>query len=214
MQTISQKSLNDLMYYRTIPVFRYDINYPFFTTTCSSSAANSINSHYASLAKQKESYCRNTLFPQAAENAQFIQVNYPPFNTYEFHMTYEVTYNSNCITSLYLEEYTFMGGAHGATVRTSDTWDFRSGNKMELKDFFKHNPNYRQDLENWIIHQISQKTKDNQTAYFDDYAKLVKDTFQPDSFYLIPQGIIIYFQQYDIAPYASGIPEFLIPFPQ
>ncbi|MFU2363539.1 MAG: RsiV family protein, partial [Clostridiales bacterium] len=36
------------------------------------------------------------------------------------------------------------------------------------------------------------------------------ETINFDSYYLTPKGIVIYFQQYDIAPYSSGLPEFLI----
>ena len=56
------------------------------------------------------------------------------------------------------------------------------------------------------------KTK-NGATYFDDYAKLIQNTFNPDSFYLFPGGVVIYFQQYDIAPYATGLPEFVLPVP-
>jgi len=48
--------------------------------------------------------------------------------------------------------------------------------------------------------------------YFDDYEKNVANYFNPKSFYLVPDGIVIYFQQYEIAPYASGIPQFTIPY--
>ena len=48
--------------------------------------------------------------------------------------------------------------------------------------------------------------------YFEDYCKLVLDSFNPEQFYLVPRGntydLVIYFQQYDIAPYSTGIPTF------
>ncbi|MFV0239920.1 MAG: RsiV family protein [Lacrimispora sphenoides] len=36
--------------------------------------------------------------------------------------------------------------------------------------------------------------------------------FNINGFFIKPSGIVIYYQQYDIAPYVRGIPEFLFPF--
>ncbi|MEM5769578.1 MAG: RsiV family protein, partial [Bacillota bacterium] len=36
-------------------------------------------------------------------------------------------------------------------------------------------------------------------------------TWNPCSFYMVPEGLAVYFQQYDIAPYVMGIPVFVIP---
>ena len=95
-----------------------------------------INEYYASAAKDLEFYCRTTLYPRAVENARYIPSNRPPFNSYELIVKYHVPYNINCITSLYFDQYTFMGGAHGETLRKSSTWDFCSGRQLQLSDFY------------------------------------------------------------------------------
>ena len=124
MQTITELTLNDSMFYRNIPVFTYHITYPSFSTTCVLAAAQAANTYYMQLAKTTEQYCRTVLYPQAVESARYIPANYPPFNRYTLDMTYHITYNSGCITSLYMDTYTYMGGAHQELKRTSDTWDF------------------------------------------------------------------------------------------
>ena len=50
--------------------------------------------------------------------------------------------------------------------------------------------------------------------YFDDYQDLIKKNFNPQSFYLTPNGLVIYYQQYEVGPYAAGIIEFTIPYEQ
>ena len=45
---------------------------------------------------------RDRLYPQAAEDARYIEDNIPPFHTYEFNIAYTVPLNYGCITSLYL----------------------------------------------------------------------------------------------------------------
>lgn len=164
MQRIEKKMRSDTLHFNDIPVLKYTIEYPSFRSTCNQRAVDTINEYYTSLAKRKEQYCRQFLYPQAVETARYIQENTPPFHYYEFYMTYKITWNKGCITSLYIDEYTYLGGAHGSTIRTSDTWDFSAGRRLYLKD----------------------------------------------SFYLTQDGVVLYFQQYDIAPYAAGFPEFMI----
>ena len=110
------------------------------------------------------------------------------------------------------DQYTYTGGAHGSTIRTSDTWDFSSGRYLTLADFYPHNPAYREGIFRILDQQVKAREKDSPSTYFDDYQALIRSTFKPESFFATPKGIVIYFQQYDIAPYSTGIPEFLIPF--
>lgn len=212
MQTITPRSLRSTLYCRDIPVLKYNIQYPSFTTTCSQEAAQSVNLYYADLANSMERYVQNILYPLAAESARYIQTNDPPFHSYEFEMSCRVTYNSGCITSLYLEQYSFLGGAHGATVRTSDTWDFMTGRQLQLGDFYSSVPGYEEDIREWIVSQISQILVNSPSTFFEDYVQRVHDSFKPESYYLSQDGLVVYFQQYDIAPYATGLPEFTLPY--
>ena len=65
-----------------------------------------------------------------------------------------------------------------------------------------------------IVEQIDQEAKLGEEVfpYFENYSALVKENFNPKSFYLEDRGVIIYFQTYEIAPYSSGIREFLLPY--
>ena len=212
MQKIRKKTLKDILFYNDIAVFTYKIDYPFFLTTCSTSAARGINTYYAAKAEKLEQYCRTVLYDEAVESARYIQKNYPPFHSYELEETYTVTYNERCITSLYTEQYTYMGGAHGATERRSDTWDFRSGRRIALSDFYPGNNDVSDRIKDCIEEQTAQRLKAAPSTDFDNYTELIRKNFHMENYYLNPDGIVIYFQQYDIAPYSSGLPEFELPF--
>ena len=214
MQTISPNTLSSILYYKDIPVFRYSIRYPVFTSDCSRAAAARINAHYADLAAGKEDYCRTVLYPQAVEAARYIQDNHPPFEMYGFTTDYEVTFNSGCITSLYTDESAYMGGAHGSVTRSSDTWDFASGKRLQLGDFYPGQPFFSQGIIQQIENQAALVIKSSGSPYYEDYPALLYSAFRADSFFLTQDGVVIYYQQYDIAPYGAGIPEFLIPFSQ
>ena len=208
MQTITEKILNDTMLYGNIPVFTYHIAYPSFSTTCVLSAAQTANIYYMQLAENTEQYCRTVLYPQAVESARYITSNHPPFNRYTLDMNYQITYNSGCITSLYMDTYTYMGGAHQELKRTSDTWDFSSGRQLHLDDISPLTPAALTGLQTAIEQQIAERLKESPGAYFEDYPYLLRNKFNQNHFFLRPGYIVIYYQQYEIAPYATGIPEF------
>ena len=212
MQTITQRVLSDTVYSKGTAVLTYTIRYPYFSTTCSEAAALSINAFYSTAARKTEEYCRTVLASQASVQAEYAKKDNYPFFGYEFISAYTVTWNSGCMTRLYTDQYTYTGGAHGSTIRTSDTWDFSSGRYLTLADFYPHNPAYREGIFRILDQQVKAREKDSPSTYFDDYPALIRSTFKPESFFATPKGIVIYFQQYDIAPYSTGIPEFLIPF--
>lgn len=212
MQKVYNKVLRDTMFYHDIPVLTYEINFPFFETTCSPSAANRINSYYEIKAKKAEDDCRTNLYPQAVQAAQYIPSNVPPFHSYEFLVSYHTTFNKGCIASLYTEQYTYFGGAHEATVRNSDTWNFCTGTQIELEEFFPGVQAFPDQLFFRIKKQIEARLKESPASFFDDYFQLLQENFHAENFYITPTAVVIYYQQYEIAPYASGIPEFMFPF--
>lgn len=114
--------------------------------------------------------------------------------------------------SVYIDKYEFTGGAHGSTVRSSDTWELSSGTNIPLYTFFKRGTDYERLLTEEIIKQAEYNMKQNPGIYFDDYKNLILKNFNQQNFYLTPQGLVIYYQQYDIAPYSTGIVEFTIPY--
>jgi len=126
---------------------------------------------------------------------------------YEVYRNFAVTLNAYNINSLYIDEYTFTGGAHGSTIRTSQNWNLIYGSMFQLYTMFPNNPYFMID----ILKIINEEIAKNPEIYFENTCNLVLDTFNPTSFYLTPYGIVIYFMQYDIAPYSTGIPTFIIP---
>lgn len=212
MQNITNQTLTDTMLYQDVPVLTYTIHYPYFTTNCSQAAAMHVNNYYKYQVRQKEDYCRNVLYKEAVEQATYATDHEFPFNKYEFLSVYTVTYNNDCVTSLYSDQYTYLGGAHGNTVRDSQTWDFQTGYQLSLSDYFPNNQTFTQDIISEINKQITEREKQDPSTYFEDFPSLVRGNFNLEGFYVTPDGIVIYYQQYDIAPYSTGIPEFFFPF--
>ena len=104
----------------------------------------------------------------------------------------------------------FLGGAHGNTKREGQNWNLQTGRQIALKDLFPDNPYYIIDILKEINHQIASQIENGENQYFDNYCQLVQENFRLENFYIVSEGVIIFFNQYEIAPYSSGIPTFKI----
>jgi len=116
---------------------------------------------------------------------------------------YRLTYNVRGIVSLFTDIYTFTGGAHGSTVRTGYTFDLKNGRDRSLGDFM--GPDWQSVAKSAIVPQINARSED-----FFEESRQGRFEINPGQFYLTPKGVVVFFQQYEIAPYSSGIPEFTI----
>ncbi len=126
---------------------------------------------------------------KAQENGEFS-------NFYATDASYEVKLNNSKYLSILQSIYTYTGGAHGMTVRYSMTTDKQTGKAIELKDLFRSNDyiNYLNKLalnQNKDIHLFQPVTLTGQ-----------------ENFYLTDDGLVIYYQLYEVAPYAAGFVEY------
>ncbi len=205
-------TLSDTITNNNNNILSYKINYPEFISSTNPSALDCINSYYRNKAYKLRDYTKNNLLPDALMLSKYNTTQDYPIFEYEVISDFNISYADNCIISLYTDEYIYSGGAHGNTTRSAETWIFLNCKQLTLDYFFANNPTYIEDIQSNILHQISQQIDNNQGYYFSDYPTLVKQTFNPSNFYLTPSNIIIYFGEYDIAPYASGIVEFKLPY--
>ena len=202
------------MQYRGTTVLKYQLEYPQFASRFFQSAVRHMNRYYRQMTLELKRYCRMVLYPQAVEQMRFSRQNGYEFFPYEADQECYLTLNKDCTASLYCDQYQFTGGAHGSTRRRSDTWNLKTGNRILLQDImpYQNQKDRKQFLTDIIYQEIEMQNQKGDGTYFEDYEQKVQETFQASNFYLKPSGMVIYFQQYDIAPYSSGIPEFLIPY--
>ena len=120
---------------------------------------------------------------------------------------YIVHYQKNNILSLSVFYYWYSLGAHGCTVQEVYNLNLANGEEIYLQEILKEKKDYLEIINREIKRQIQL----NPDAYFDDGA-VFKSISKEQLFYLIEDGIVIYFGLYEIAPYSSGIRYFKIPF--
>lgn len=121
---------------------------------------------------------------------------------YEFIQSFAVTYNREGILSVVTDKYGYTGGAHGGTFRDGMTFSLKDGKQLGLADVLKAAPDYKQKLDAIL----KQKTK---KVTFDEKGAGLSET---PGFYVSEGGITIFYQQYEIAPYAAGLPTYTISF--
>ncbi len=210
--TINMREINCTLKYDNIEILTLNIKYPIINISYNPRAEENINNQISMQVNEYIEYASDTLYNHAINTYTDSLKNNFPFHSYEAYMVYTITYNDNCFLSLYTDKYEYTGGAHGNTIRTSNTWELCTGQNIYLYCFFKPYTDYTHMLIQEIIAQAEENLKENPFIYFDDYKNLIIKNFNPHSFYMSPDGITIYYQQYDIAPYSTGIVEFTIPY--
>ncbi len=209
---VREKVIQQNMYYKDQSIVKYTIKYPQFISTHYQVFLDKLNSFYRTRALMYERSNIMNLYQMAMVDYEYSIANDFPVRQSEAYVDFEVTYNQNCAISIYFDQYEYAGGAHGLTIRSSDTWNIKRSKKIELSDLYPQRNKLKDYLAGIIISQIDAGYEPGNSIYFEDYAKLVNENLKINNFYLTPEGVVIYFQQYDIAPYSSGIPTFVIPY--
>lgn len=131
-----------------------------------------------------------------------------PFLKHGAGSDYTVRYNKNNILSITMELSQYTGGAHGGAVKIGYNIDLKTGKILLLPDIFEEGFDYKGVISSEILKAIEK----DKNAYFQGAAATVKGINENRPYYIEDGNIVIYFGQYEIAPYAAGMPEFKIPF--
>lgn len=111
-------------------------------------------------------------------------------------MRYKTHYVGADRLSFELLTYVYSGGAHGMTQVTGWNYDLKTGEKGSFARWFDYRPSE-------INRSVFAHAHANQVFLFGDFKGV---TAYPQNFYLNENGKpVVVFQQYEIAPYSSGV---------
>jgi hypothetical protein len=118
-------------------------------------------------------------------------------------------YSSNeDVLSTYLTSYNYTGGAHGMTYLSPFTVNRKTGECYStLGSLFTEPEAGKKQITEKILAQIKAKPDE----YFPEAEKTVQDKNGDFHFYIEGDNLVVYFDLYDIAPYAAGIQYFKFP---
>lgn len=195
--TISSRAVKNDSDYMSV-----DLNIPVINGLADQEIQSALNTRFEKDAMDLQ----DKLKAEIDSYVKYNQENGFPIRPYELMTKYQECYQNTALLSLYVDYYQFTGGAHGATDRRPYNIDLKTGQDVALKDLFQSGYDYKTVINSKINEQIAAQPD----IYFsgDMGFKGITD----DQRYYIQDGfLVVYFSQYEIAPYASGIPEFKIP---
>ncbi len=185
-----------------------DYTLPFFPDAAPDSAGAIISAYYAEL--MDELIAEGPAYLEWAQTEyNEAGVNYP----YADEDSYEETFRDDACISFLRQHYSYAGGAHPSTVLFAETFRVADGFRVSANDLFSvEQGTWRPAVIQAIRDQMAEQGWEN---YYEEYTtEAIDAVFQPDQFYLTEDGIVWFFQAYDVAPYAAGIPTFTIPYDQ
>ncbi|MBB5356427.1 hypothetical protein HNR43_002411 [Anoxybacillus mongoliensis] len=188
----------------TNELMEVDFNIPIVSGSINQSFQRQVNR----LLRKESLDLKREVEKQARENMAISKKEGFPYRLHAAVSNYEVTYNQRGILSIPVTLYSYTGGAHGMTVKVPNNFDFHTGKSLQLSDLFKKGTNYKQVIIDEVIAQI----KKENDLYFDNAIAVVQKMPNGQPYYMTKDGIVVYYGLYEIAPYAAGIREFLIPF--
>ena len=135
-----------------------------------------------------------------------------PVQGWQIERIMKVKNQSAKILAIEYSDYSYLGGAHPNSFLTYSNYNLENGEQVSLDDCF--NKDYVEQL-NSIGEKIFRQQKNltsksdlNSEGYWFDENKFELN----DNFAIIQNGLLFYFNAYDIAPYAMGSTELIIPY--
>lgn len=155
-----------------------------------------------------------TLLDNAAKD--FAEFEKEGFSTgYEYDISFGPIYQTDKLLTYSFTEYSYTGGAHGGTSFIQQTFDKADGKALTAGEIFEQSKiaEVIQLVKQGLAEQyFSDELKDGTTLA--DLLLIDPDTLalpaQSPSF--VKDGIDFVYQQYEIAPYAAGMPACVIPY--
>ena len=207
------------------PYVTFDVKYPYFKN-----ADANFNSNIENLLKGKIDDHKKTSqeYWQARIDTETKGENIPNVPSQDdklsFFSDFTIVQSNSTDISFVLNYGGFSGGAHGYENNVSYNYDIKNKKNITLKNLFPNDPQYltsistvsREYLKKQFA-SISEEDKKNSTPealkeYVDNMVKMIESGTEPtvenfSVFTFTPDKVKIYFAQYQVGPYAIGMPE-------
>lgn len=193
------------------------INIPLAKTN--TAAADSINKRVFSVVKElvqldekplsKEDY--SLLMESFIASYEEVKNEFPESTFgWEAAIAGEVKYESESLINIEIEHYTFTGGAHGYSGLQSLLIDPKTGNLIPNECLFQNLDGLKRMAEEKFRnkYQIPLQGSINQTGYSFPNQEFVL----PKNIFYTRDGLLLHYNQYEIASYAEGAKNLFLPF--
>lgn len=133
-----------------------------------------------------------------------IELGIPNEQEYSLEITYDKKEYKEYVTYI-LYTTVYLGGAHPNT--TIETFTYKNGKRIEIMDVIS-----KEELS-----KISNYVKKELLSHPGSVSDMIEEGTVPDyqnyrNFYYNDRGLVFIFEQYQVAPYSSGIIEVIVPY--
>jgi len=181
------------------------IKYPQVKGLSSKKAEHKINTTLQKGAKVANQHRLKLLADEKEAKAKWTS-SQGPWRPYEYVFTYKVPINDAGKLSVVYYEYVYTGGAHGMTTGTTFNFDLNTGDQVQLSKLINGN---EKSIQEYTYQQLQKKysgyvliKSPNEIVLNDKNRLWVFDQ----------EGIKIIFSEYEVAAYAAGMPEIVVPY--
>lgn len=190
--------------------YKLDVHYPQIESTVLNTQSKSFNQAMDRMVNEEIVEFKKRIIDNSATSRKLPK----EVANNEFHMEYNATAfevdKQTVISIKFNEEITMAGAAHPMHAIEVFNYNLTTGKEVRLADVFKTNSTYLD-----VFSQVSRKELMDKVQN-DDSKTLVEGTApQAENFKnwnLQANGVLITFNEYQVAPYVFGQPEIVIPY--
>ena len=125
------------------------------------------------------------------------------FRPFEFNLSYDVHTDKNGILSVTNYEYYNLGGAHPNTERASRTFDLKNAKELALSDVVNGDAD---EIHTMVYDVFVKYFEENNENFSSETASELDKECDNVKFYLTDDAMVLYFDVYQVTPYAAGYP--------
>jgi hypothetical protein len=115
------------------------------------------------------------------------------------------------VLSLALEEYSYQGGAHPVTWQILGSFDLKTGKELILADLFQ--PGFEAPVIALVEAELRRGLQLGPDEDLNEVGFFLEDGLPlPDNFALVAEGLRLFYNVYDIAPYVMGPTDLILPY--
>lgn len=190
-----------------VGVPKYLVRYPEFEEypALNNAIQELVNYANATIAEVKEMDADEALSSSGFEDKFFVILNFDNLNVVNDFITVKFA----------LSEYT-EGAAHPLTLLYTINYNYETDKVLELEDILsKKSSNWLKQISEYCIEVLYKKSQDGRDFYSDlEWIKngAGENAENFSAFQVEKDGVLVTFQQYQVGPYASGMPSIKVPF--
>jgi len=136
-----------------------------------------------------------------------------PGMMYEYRWNFSNSFDTDSVVTYLMTTYVYLGGAHGSSTTVGQTFRASDGTELTVSDLFRPDslPAVRNLVKRGLMSQYFQvaSAEELRAGLLIDPDTLPLPANPP---YFEKDGVTFTYQQYEIAPYAAGMPECTLPY--